>query len=171
MHNPKWCLFFDFHTMPACPDVGAGFDFDAITGQIADMGVDYMVFPARCNLGTAYYNTRVGTRHPSLTYDLLGKLADACTKQSIALTAYINIGLSHEEGLRHREWCVLTQEGYTYLPNRFDHWVRQMCYHTGYADHVEEMVREVVRGYPVAGLFFDCMQVAPSRFRPSTIAR
>ena len=23
MHQPKYCLFYDNHTMPACPDVGA----------------------------------------------------------------------------------------------------------------------------------------------------
>ncbi len=161
MHTPKWCVFFDFHTMPANPDVGKAFDFDAITGRLADAGVDYMVFPARCNLGTAYYNTKVGIRHPALEYDLIGKLAEACVKRDISLTTYINIGLSHEEALLHREWCVLNQEGYTYRPNRLDHFFRQMCYNTGYADHVTEMVREVVSGYPISGLFFDCMYTHP----------
>lgn len=161
MHNPKWCLFFDFHTMPACPDVGAGFDFDEITGQIADMGVDYMVFPARCNLGTAYYNTKVGIRHPSLTYDLIERLAEACVKRGIALTTYLNVGLSHEEGLLHRDWLTVDQEGYTYKPDRLNHFFRSMCYNTPYAEHVTEMVREVASGYPVAGFFFDCMYTPP----------
>lgn len=161
MHDPKWCIFFDFHTMPACPDVGAGFDFDAITGQLADCGVDYMVFPARCNLGVAYYNTKVGIRHPSLQYDLIGKLSEACQKRDIALSCYINTGLSHEEALLHREWCVLNPEGYTYRPNRLDHFFRQMCYNTGYTEHLEEMIRELVSGYPISGLFFDCMHTQP----------
>ena len=77
-HNPKWCLFFDFHTQPACPDVGATFDATAVTDFFEECGVDYVVFPARCNLGTAYYNTRVGIRHPSLKYDLYDRLAEAC---------------------------------------------------------------------------------------------
>lgn len=161
MHDPKWCIFFDFHTMPANPDVGKGFDFDAITGHLADCGVDYMVFPARCNLGTAYYNTKLGIRHPALEYDLLDRLVTACNKRGIALTTYINIGLSHEEALLHREWCVLTEEGYTYRPNRLDHFFRQMCYNTAYGEHVIEMIREIVSGYPVAGLFFDCMYTFP----------
>ncbi|NSW55770.1 MAG: beta-galactosidase trimerization domain-containing protein [Armatimonadetes bacterium] len=161
MHNPKWCIFFDFHTMPANPDVGKGFDFDDITGQLADCGVDYIVFPARCNLGTAYCNTKVGIRHPALEYDLIGELAKACQKRNIALTTYINIGLSHEEGLLHRDWLVLTQEGYTYKPNRLDHFFRSMCYNSPYGEHVIEMVREVVSGYPIAGLFFDCMYTPP----------
>jgi len=147
--------------MPACPDVGAGFDAEAFADRLKACGVDYVVFHARCNLGMAYYNTKVGIRHPSLTYDLFGALAEACQQRGIALSAYINVGLSHEEGLRHRDWLVLTPEGYTYLPDRMNHFMRMMCYNTGYGDHVVEMVREIVSNYPVAGLFLDCMHQHP----------
>ena len=41
---------------------------------------------------------------------------------------------------------MLSQEGYAYRPDRLDHFFRQMCYNTGYADHVTEMVREIVSG-------------------------
>jgi hypothetical protein len=157
MHEPKWCIFYDVHTMPACPDVGVGFDAEAYADRIKACGVDYVVFHARCNLGMAYYNTKVGLRHYSLKYDLFGALAEALKARDIALTAYINIGLSHEEGLLNRGWLVLTPEGYTYKPERMDHFMRMMCYNTGYSDHVLEQVREVVSGYPVAGLFLDCM--------------
>lgn len=161
MHQPKWCLFYDVHTMPACPDVGAGFDVEAFADRVQACGVDYVVFHARCNLGMAYYNTRVGIRHPSLTYDMFGALAEALQKRGIALTAYVNVGLSHEEALLNRGWTVLTPEGYTYKPNRLDHFFRMMCYNTGYADHLLEMIREIVSGYPVAGLFLDCMHQHP----------
>ncbi|NQU45251.1 beta-galactosidase trimerization domain-containing protein [bacterium] len=161
MHNPKWCLFFDFHTMPACPDVGAGFDFDAIADWFCECGVDFVVFPARCNLGTAYYNTEIGTRHPSLQYDLLGSLAKACHAKGIAISAYINVGLSHEEGLRHREWLVLPESGETYGKQRLDSFFRQMCYNTSYGDHVTAMAREVVEKCGVDGLFLDCMHTKP----------
>ncbi|OGV45300.1 MAG: hypothetical protein A2017_08850 [Lentisphaerae bacterium GWF2_44_16] len=159
MHSPKWCIFYDFHTMPACPDVGKGFDFDEITDNIKECGVDFIVFPARCNLGTAYYNTKAGIRHPSLDYDLFGKLAEACTKKGIAISAYINAGLSHEEGLLHRDWTVVTPEGYAYQPPHLSHWFRRMCYNSAYAEHLQEMVKEVVKGYPVSGLFFDCIGI------------
>ncbi|NCP34952.1 MAG: hypothetical protein GW867_33580 [Armatimonadetes bacterium] len=165
MHNPKWCLFYDVHTLPACPDVGEGFDADAFTDRIKACGVDYVVFHARCNLGMAYYDTKVGIRHPSLKYDLFGKLAEACQERDIALTAYVNLGLSHEEALLNRGWCVLTPEGYTYKPNRLDHFFRMMCYNTEYGDHAVEMIREIVSGYPVAGLFLDCMHQTSVRGR------
>ena len=161
MHQVKFGIFFDFHTMPACPDVGAGFDAEAVTDELKECGVDYISFPARCNLGMAYYNTKVGIRHPALKYDLFGSLAKACARKKIALSAYVNVGLSHEEALLHREWCVITQEGYTYAPDRLNHFFRWMCYNSGYGDHLVEMIKEIVSGYPVSGLFLDCMNTTP----------
>ncbi|MHB8997349.1 MAG: alpha-amylase family protein [Armatimonadota bacterium] len=161
MHDPKWAIFFDFHTMPANPDVGKGFDFDAMTGQLADAGVDYIVFPARCNLGTAYYDTKIGIKHAALEYDLIGKLNDACMKRNIALSCYINTGLSHEEGLRKRDWFTIQKEGHVYGPNRLNSFMRQMCYNTDYGQHVCDMVTELLTMHPIAGLFFDCMFTQP----------
>jgi hypothetical protein len=161
MHQPKWCVFFDFHTMPANPDVGKGFDFDAITGKLAEAGVDYIVFPARCNLGTAYYDTQIGLKHPALEYDLIGRLNEACQKRDIALSCYINIGLSHEEGLRHREWLVLQKSGQVYGDDRLNSFMRQMCYNTAYGQHAVNMVTELLNRHSIAGLFFDCMMTYP----------
>lgn len=36
-----------------------------------------------------------------------------------------------------------------------------MCYNTAYADHLIEMIREVVSQYHISGLFLDCMGVHP----------
>ena len=73
MHIPKFAVFYDFHTMPACPDVGAGFDCDAAAEQLKRCGADFTIFAARCNLGMAYYDTKTGIRHPALKYDLFGR--------------------------------------------------------------------------------------------------
>jgi hypothetical protein len=104
MHSPKWSIFYDFHTQVAQPDVGETFDADAFTGRLKQCGVDFIVFHARCNLGMAYYDTKVGIRHPSLQYDLIGRMSEACRKNGITLSVYFNVGLSHEEGLLHRDW-------------------------------------------------------------------
>ena len=161
MHDPKWCIFFDFHTMPACPDVGAGFDADAIADHLASCGVDYVVFPAKCNLGMAYYNTEAGTRHYSLDFDLWGALCEALHERGIALTAYMNIGLSHEDSLHHRDWSVLDENGQIYQDDRLNSFFRQLCYNTPYADQQEAMVREIASNYPSAGFFFDCIHTRP----------
>jgi len=161
MHIPKWALFFDFHTMPANPDVGKAFDMDAITDWFKECGADYVVFPARCNLGTAYYPTKLGIPHAAMTRDLFGDLVKACHAKGIAISAYINVGLSHEEAYRQREWTVLRADGRSYTEPFGASFFRQMCYNTGYADHVAAMAREVVEWYGVDGFFFDCFHTQP----------
>ncbi len=161
MHDPKWSLFFDFHTMPACPDVGKNFDIDGFTDHLRECRVDYVVFPARCNLGMAYYDTKIGIKHPTLEYDLIRRLVDSCHEKGIVFTAYINAGLSHEEGLLHRDWLKVMPEGYVYKPDRMSSFFRQMCYNSPYGDHLVKMVDELVSNYPIDGLFLDCMHKTP----------
>jgi len=161
IHLPKYCLFYDNHTMPACPDVGANFDAEAFTDRIKRCGVDQLTFHARCNLGMAYYDTKIGIKHPSLKYDLFGKLADACKRKDIALIAYLNGGISSAEGLLHREWTTLYFDGREYREPRFTPYVRTMCYNTPYRDHLIAMVEEIAHNYPVSGFFIDCLAGYP----------
>ena len=159
MHQPKYCLFYDNHTMPAIPDVGENFDVEAFTDRIKDCGVDYLTFHARCNLGMAYYDTKIGIKHPSLKYDLFGQLAEACQRKGIALTAYLNGGISSAEGLQNRDWTTLAFDGREYREPRFTPYVRTMCYNSPYRDHLIAMVEEIATNYPVSGFFIDCLQV------------
>ncbi len=161
MHIPRFALFFDFHTMPANPDVGKAFDMDAITDWIKECGADFIVFPARCNLGMAYYPTKIGIAHPAMKRDLFGDLVAACHAKGIAISAYINVGLSHEESYRHRDWTVLRADGRMYSEPFNNSFTRQMCYNTAYADHVTRMACEVASGYGVDGFFFDCFHTPP----------
>jgi hypothetical protein len=157
LHKPKYCLFYDNNTMKAIPDVGENFDVEAFTDKIKACGVDYLVFHARCDQAMAYYDTKIGIRHPSLRYDLFGKLSEACQRKGIALGAYFNAGISSEEGLRHREWSTLYFDGRSLREPRFTPHVRTMCYNSGYRDHLIAMVKEVLTNYPVSGLMIDCL--------------
>jgi hypothetical protein len=161
MHQPRYCLFYDNHTMPACPDVGENFDVEAFTDRLRRCGVDYLTFHARCNLGMAYYDTKIGIKHPSLKYDLFGKLAESCHRKGIALTAYINGGISSAEGLQHRDWTTLYFDGREYREPRFTPYVRTMCYNTPYRDHLIAMIEEIAHNYPVSGFFIDCLAAYP----------
>lgn len=156
-HQPKYCLFYDNHTMPACPDVGENFDVEIFTDKIKAANVDYLVFHARCNQGMAYYDTRIGIKHPSLKQDLFGLLADACKRKDITLGAYFNAGISSEEGRLHRDWTTLYFDGRSLREPRFTPHVRTMCYNSGYRDHLIEMVKEVVINYPISGVMIDCL--------------
>jgi hypothetical protein len=159
--QPKYCLFFDNNTMPACPEVGAGFDAVAFTERIKQCGAGHLVFSVRCDQGMAYYDTKTGIRHPSLPYDLFGRLAEACKQEGIALTAYFNGGISSAEGLQHRDWTTLNFDGREYREPRFTPYVRTMCYNSPYREHLISMIKEVAQNYPVSGFFIDCLSPYP----------
>lgn len=161
MHQPKYALFYDNHTMPACPDVGANLDVEVFTDRIKRCGVDYLTFHARCNQGVAYYDTKIGIKHPSLKYDMFGKLANACQHKGIALTAYFHGGISSAEGVLHRDWTTLSFDGREYREPRFTPYVRTMCYNSPYHDHLIAMIVEVAHNYPVSGFFIDGLSAFP----------
>lgn len=160
-HRPEYCLFYDNHTMKGIPDVGKKFNAGAFTDRLKRCGVDYLIFPSRCNQGLAYYDTKIGIKHPSLEYDLFGKLSEACAKKKIALAAYFNVGISNEEGLLHRDWTTLCFDGRELREPHLTPYVRTMCYNTSYRDHLIAMVREVVSRYAVSGLMLDCLKSFP----------
>ncbi len=157
MQVPSYSLFFDNHTSAACPDVGAAFDADAYVVAFEACGVDFVTFHARCNQGFAYYPTEIGTPHPSLQRDLFGELVLASHQRGIRVSAYFNGGLSHEEGLQHRDWQVVDFRGVAFRTPRNSPYVAPLCINSGYRSHLLSMLEEVAVRYPVSGFFLDCL--------------
>ena len=169
----KYALFFDFHTSTEIPDVGKTFDAEAFTDQVKSCGVDFITWHARCNQGNAYYDTRCGKRHPSLTFDMIRSIGEACRRKGIRFSVYFNGYFSDEELLQHRDWMSIEikgdayhcYEGFTGFNNPG---VRAACYNSPYREHLKEMVRELLADYPVDGFFFDCL-AAPSCICPHCV--
>ena len=160
MHKVKYALFYDNHTQYENPDVGKDFDVEHFTDEIKKCGADYVAFHARCNVGMAYYDTKIGTRHPALKYDLFGQLAQVCRKKNIALVAYLNGGLSTIESIQHREWRTIRMPGHDEF-GMVTPFAITMCCNTPYRDHLIAMVREIAENYPVNGFFLDCLGAVP----------
>ena len=160
MHKVKYGLFYDNHTHMENPDVGKNFDPEHFTDEIKKCGVDFLAFHARCNTGMAYYNTKIGTRHPALQYDLFGKLAECCQKKEIALLAYFNGGISTMEAVAHREWQTQYMPGTGYY-GQITPFALTMCYNSPFRNHLIAMVKEIVTNYKVEGVFIDCLEKYP----------
>ncbi len=157
MARIKYALFYDFHTSTIIPDVGENFDVEKFTDNLKECGVDFLTWHARCNQGSAYYDTKFGIRHPFLKYDLFGKIAESCHRKGIRISAYFNGGLSDEELLHHRDWMRIAPDGHTMTEARPSAEMRATCYNSPYREHLKNMVRELAENYPVDGFFFDCM--------------
>ena len=166
----KYGLFYDFHTSPNIPDVGAAFDAEAFTDQVKACGVDFLTWHARCNQGNAYYNTRCGKRHPSLKFDMIRAISESCRRKGIRFSVYFNGYFSDEELLHHRDWMSIEIKGDSYHSyegfSGFNNpGVRAVCYNSPYREHLKNMVLELLEDYPVDGFFFDCL-AAPSCICP-----
>lgn len=158
---PKRAIHLDFHTMPGVHDVGRDFNPDVFARTLKEAKIEYVTVFARCNLGFAYYPTKIGIPHPSLKTDLLGPMVQACHQNDIQVAAYFNAGLDHEHALRHREWCKVDSDGSVYHHKELGHFFRRMCLNTGYGPHLLAMVKEVLDAYPVDGIFLDCFNFSP----------
>ncbi len=164
MHKVKYGLFYDNHTHWENPDVGKDFDAEYFTDQIKRCNVDYLAFHARCNTGMAYYNTKIGTRHPALKYDLFGSLAECCKKKDSALVAYLNGGISTWETLEHRDWAAFLMPESQWAKDTFgkiNPFAVTTCYNSPFRDHLIAMIREIASNYPVQGFFIDCLGPRP----------
>ena len=158
---PRRAIHLDCHTMPGMYDIAKEFDADAFARTLSESHVDYITVFAKCNLGFAYYPTKIGKVYPGLKVDLLGQMVKACHARSIRVAAYLNVGIDHEHARTHREWCKVDKEGRVYNVKDMGHWFRDPCLNTAYGEHILGMVREVLEQYPVDGIFLDCFDLKP----------
>ena len=166
MHKPKYALFFDNHTMAACHDVGLDFNADEFSKRVKDCGADFVGFAAKCNQGFCYYDTKIGIKHPSLKRDMFGEMVAACKGKNIAVTAYLNCGLSNEDAIRHPDWNTVSPNGATLHPDIYElgwvsPYIRAMCVNSPYRDYLISLILEVAAKYPVAGFLLDSFNGFP----------
>lgn len=161
MRPMKRAVHLDFHTMPGIHDFNREWDPKIFARTLKDAHVKYINVFARCNLGFAYYPTKYGIPYPGMKGDMLGDMITECHAQDIGVTAYINVGLDHEQASRHMGWLRLDKEGRVLRGDLTANFFRTLCYNNPeYLEYHYGMLREVCE-YDADGLFFDCMVTEP----------
>ena len=56
--------------------------------------------------GYSYYNTKIGTRHPNLKFDLLKEQIEACHEMGVTAQVYFTVGWSQKDADDHPEWIL-----------------------------------------------------------------
>ncbi len=151
-------VHLDFHTSPEITGIGEQFD-EAHWQQTLKRGhVDSITLFATCHHGYAYYDTKVGERHPHLAFDLLRKQFDATKAIDVNAPIYLTAGVNNWAAYNHPEWrevgydgrymgwaCDITQAGF-----------HTICFNTPYLDLLCDQIREVVKLFPNCdGIFLD----------------
>ena len=147
LKSMKRAVHFDFHTNGGITDFGKDFDPVKFAARLKDSNVGYINFFCQCNMGFSYYPTDIGIRYPYMQGDLFGSVLRECKKVGVGVSAYVNIGLNHEQSVRHPEWLKMNKEGQIYDFSQGKNWFRRMCHNTGDHDYILSVIKEIVDKY------------------------
>ena len=148
-------VHLDFHTSECIPGVGSRFDAEQFVGALKLGRVDSINIFAKGHHGWSYHPTDVGQMHPTLDFDLLGAMVDACHDADIRVPAYVSVGLDERSARLHPEWIEIGPEGNRHGAPPVKAGWRKMCFNSPYLDLVVAQAEEVVRNYDVDGAWLD----------------
>lgn len=155
-------VHLDFHTSPLIPEIGADFDPEEFVQILKEASVNSVTVFAKCHHGMSYYPTKVGVRHPHLSFDLLGETIEACRRAGIQTPVYMSAAWDEAMADLHPDWLVRDESGRPDGPGPLQAGWRRLCLHTPYMDYLAAQTEELVRGYDADGLFFDIMRCSDS---------
>ncbi len=137
----------DFHNSGFIRGIGKDFDVDEYGRALEKAGVNAIVVFGKCRHGYTYYNTRIGTRHPGLDFDLLAKQIEACHKRNIAIWAYVCVG--------EEELFTSTLEQRVVDPDERSIKIKPVIGEAYEKYDLIPMLRELVCEYDLDGLYID----------------
>lgn len=148
-------VHLDFHTSEHIPGVGSRFDPEQFVAMLKRGRVNSINCFSKCHHGWSYHPTRVGEMHPSLKFDLLGAMIEACHANDIRIPVYLSVGLDERNARLHPEWVEVGAEGNRHGAAPLKAGWRKMCLGSPYLDLVIAQVEEMVRGYDCDGAWLD----------------
>jgi hypothetical protein len=171
-------VHLDFHTPGCVTPIATQFDARAFAETMRTARVQSVNVFARCHHGYSYYPTQVGTTHPGLGFDLLGRQIEALHAVGIKAIVYVTIGWDDLAAAREPGWVVVDRDG------RLDarapltapsiagglspdddpmapRW-SLLDPSTAYGDYVCDQVRELCSRYEIDGFWFDICLAVPN---------
>ncbi len=159
-------IHLDFHTGPECRDVGSQFDPDVFVETLRAGHVDTINIFAKCHHGYSYYPTQVGTIHPHLNFDLLGRQIEALHKANIRCPIYVSVKWDDLAGIQHTEWVCVNKQGQMVMrPPASGQWGwTTMDVSSGYGDYFLAQIEEIADRYgtEVDGYWLDICFPVPN---------
>lgn len=151
-------IHLDFHTAPVIDDVGTQFDVKDFVKTLKEAHVNSINIFAKCHHGMCYYPTKIGVMHPSLKFDMMGRMIKELHANDIKCPLYFPIGWE-EEAANHTEWLEMGKSGVPghKLPddNSYYSW-RKLCLNNpGYKEYIKRQLAEIMENYEVDGFWFD----------------
>jgi hypothetical protein len=154
-------VHLDFHTSEAIPGVGKEWNKKHFQEMLKLGNVNSINIFAKCHHGWCYYPTKapLSLMHPSLKFDLLGEMIDACHEIDVKCPVYISAGLDQQLAMYKGEWLRRTKGGDTSWVTWMNAGYQEFCMRTGYLDYLIAQAQEVTTNYDVDGIWLDIVGV------------
>lgn len=153
-------IHLDFHTSAPIGAVGEAFDGTRFAETLRRAHVNHVNLFAKCHHGFSYHDTRVGTRHPGLRFDLLRAQVDACTAADITVQIYVSAGWDELMMHRRPDWRRVGADGQFVMFNgrNLEAAWAEACFNTGYLPYLCDQIAEAARLFPEAvGFWLDIL--------------
>lgn len=145
------------HYMLVAPPwmAGSGGRFSArdYVRAAVDSGVNCVEVYIKDHHGTAFYDTKVGYKCPSMPGDYLADLCEAAGGRGVDVYAYYSVGFDNWCADRHPDWCMRTADGRAAGAGLWSY----MCPNTGYRDFMLAQLEEIAT-YSMRGFWFDILR-------------
>ncbi|NQT86679.1 beta-galactosidase trimerization domain-containing protein [bacterium] len=148
-------IHLDFHTSEHIAGVGSQFDPDEFVAGLKLGHVDSINVFAKGHHGWSYHPTEVGAMHPTLEFDLLGAMIEACHGADILIPTYVSVGWDEKSAREHPEWREARPDGQLAGADPLTPGWKPLCFHSPYLDYVIAQTEEVVRNYDCDGAWLD----------------
>ena len=119
--------------------------------QLKVANVNCMLTYCKDHYGVTYYDTRVGRKHPGLTTDFIGELAEMMKRLGIEFWAYYSVGFDLWAAKTHPEWAARDEQGNVIRVGAKWPWC---CGNTGYRDYIMAQLEEIL-AYKPDSMFLD----------------
>ena len=159
-------IHLDFHT-PGNVTVGDQFHATEFFDTLEAAKVNSIAIFAKCHHGYSYFDTKVGTRHPGLAFDLLGQSVSEAARRKMPVLAYFSLNVDEVFAEAHPEHVAQFRDGKPVdsqiLQDGSELYWRWLCPNRGswletfFFPHVEECLRL----HPVDGIFIDMAGYLP----------
>ncbi len=159
-------IHLDFHT-PAGVTVGDNFNAAEFFDTLETAKVNSIALFAKCHHGYSYFDTKVGTRHPGLGFDLLGQMVAESAKRKMPVLAYFSLNVDEVFADAHPEYVAQFRDGKPVdsqiLQDGSELYWRWLCPNRGswletfFFPHVEECLRL----HLIDGIFIDMAGYLP----------
>ena len=155
-------IHLDFHTPGVIRNIGSNFNAQEFAQTLKRAKVNTIVVFTECHFGFSYYDTKVGRKHPGLSFDLFGEMVQELHKQDIKVIAYHGSTEAEDIGERFPEWLQVDAQGGKYGQREGEKYFNFLCLNSPWVQEVFwDELREILSNYEVDGLWIDWVKFQP----------